>query len=327
MNHNEDQIALTFMSFFSILTALLLEQVRPMKQGGWWQRLLQSWMAWAARNLDTGQATQAWMLWLVVTGVPAFAVLVIYWTLWLSIGWPLALLFNTLILYITLGFRQFSHHFTDIRDALDVGDETLARHLLSEWRHMDASQLPRSEILRLVIEESVLAAHRHVFGVLTWFSLLALTGLGPAGALFYRLSDWATHAWPRWVDGQKLPLSPAVVETAAKAWQAVDWLPARVTALAFAVVGSFEEAIDSWRHEAERSDCNNESIILASTAGALGVSLQPLSPAISGDDEAIYPVQHPPEFAHLRSVVGLVWRSVVMWMVLIALLTLARLLG
>jgi adenosylcobinamide-phosphate synthase len=34
-----------------------------------------------------------------------------------------------------------------------------------------------------------------------------------------------------------------------------------------------------------------------------------------------------PELAHLRSIVGLVWRSVVLWMVLLALLTLARLLG
>jgi adenosylcobinamide-phosphate synthase len=66
---------------------------------------------------------------------------------------------------------------------------------------------------------------------------------------------------------------------------------------------------------------------MAATAGALGATLQPLSPAISGEDDALYPMEHQPEFAHLRSVVGLVWRSVVMWMVLIALLTLARLLG
>ena len=33
------------------------------------------------------------------------------------------------------------------------------------------------------------------------------------------------------------------------------------------------------------------------------------------------------EVGHLRSIVGLVWRSVVLWMVLLALLTLARLLG
>jgi adenosylcobinamide-phosphate synthase len=34
-----------------------------------------------------------------------------------------------------------------------------------------------------------------------------------------------------------------------------------------------------------------------------------------------------PEFAHLRSMVGLVWRAVVMWMFLLALLTLARMVG
>ena len=35
----------------------------------------------------------------------------------------------------------------------------------------------------------------------------------------------------------------------------------------------------------------------------------------------------PPQMAHLRSVVGLVWRSVVLWMLLLALLTLANLIG
>jgi adenosylcobinamide-phosphate synthase len=35
----------------------------------------------------------------------------------------------------------------------------------------------------------------------------------------------------------------------------------------------------------------------------------------------------PPVLAHLRSVVGLVWRSVVLWMLLLALLSLANLVG
>jgi adenosylcobinamide-phosphate synthase len=35
----------------------------------------------------------------------------------------------------------------------------------------------------------------------------------------------------------------------------------------------------------------------------------------------------PPVLGHLRSVVGLVWRSVVLWMLLLALLSLANLVG
>jgi adenosylcobinamide-phosphate synthase len=83
-----------------------------------------------------------------------------------------------LVLYLTLGFRQFSHYFTDIRDALDRGDENEARRLLAEWRHLDASELPRTELLRHVIEHSLLAAHRHVFGVFFWFVLLSAWAWG-----------------------------------------------------------------------------------------------------------------------------------------------------
>jgi len=35
----------------------------------------------------------------------------------------------------------------------------------------------------------------------------------------------------------------------------------------------------------------------------------------------------PPQLGHLRSVVALVWRSVVLWMLLLALLSLANLIG
>ena len=35
----------------------------------------------------------------------------------------------------------------------------------------------------------------------------------------------------------------------------------------------------------------------------------------------------PPQLGHLQSMVGLVWRSVILWMLLVALLTLANVLG
>jgi adenosylcobinamide-phosphate synthase len=108
------------------------------------------------------------------------------------------------------------------------------------------------------------------------------------------------------------------------------------------VVGSFEEAIDSWRHHAQRFPNDNDGVILAATSGAVNVRLggEALKPALSpvmppafraGDLDAMGDTESTPgreaEPAHLRSIVGLVWRSVVLWMVLLALLTLARLLG
>jgi len=102
-----------------------------------------------------------------------------------SVGWPVAVLWNVAVLYITLGFRQFSHHFTRIRDALESADEDSARATLAQWQQVDVGELPRSEIVRHVIEYSVLASHRHVFGVLAWFSVCAALGLGPAGAVVF----------------------------------------------------------------------------------------------------------------------------------------------
>jgi adenosylcobinamide-phosphate synthase len=130
-----------------------------------------------------------------------------------------------------------------------------------------------------------------------------------------------------------------------RAWNVIDWVPARITAIGFAVVGSFEDAIDCWRNDAGRFPDRNDGVILAATSGAVNVRLgggalrpaaaaDPLSRAQAGEsvagmrgfDSGNTPGREP-EPAHLRSVVGLVWRSVVMWMVLLALLTLARLLG
>jgi adenosylcobinamide-phosphate synthase len=316
------------MSFFSILFALLLEQAKPLARGNVVHVSMRGWVRWVIRNFDAGKKPHGWLAWSLAVGGPTLTALVTYWLLLALIGWPLAMLWNVAVLYATLGFRQFSHHFTDIRKALDSGDEARARSLLAEWQQIDASELPRQEIIRHVIEHSVVAAHRHVFGVLSWFSVLAALGLGPAGAVFYRLTEFVTRYWPYLSSRQGQPVSDAVCDAAGRAWHVVDWVPARITALGFAVVGSFEEAIDSWRSYETTPDGNNDGVIVAATAGAVNVRLGQIVAHAGETEESTAADNRPaPELAHLRSIVGLVWRSVVMWMVLLALLTLARLLG
>ncbi|GAC1532188.1 MAG: CobD/CbiB family protein [Ramlibacter sp.] len=330
------------MSFFAILFALLIEQVRPLARHNPIHAALRSWVRWSIRNFDAGKPQHGWLAWGVGAVVPAVMALAIHWALRLWVGWPAAVVWSVLVLYATLGFRQFSHHFTAIRDALDAGDEDRARELLAEWQQVDAALLPRREIVRHVIEYSVLAAHRHVFGVLAWFSVLAAFGFGPAGAVLYRMAEFVTRYWR--YRGQKHPVSDAAQSAATRAWAVIDWLPARSTALAFAVVGSFEEAIDCWRHHAQRFPDDNDGVILAATSGAVNVRLggealrsafaptgsQTFSAASVVSSTQVDTESTPgreAEPAHLRSIVGLVWRTVVLWMVLLALLTLARLLG
>lgn len=332
------------MSFFAILFALLIEQVRPLGAQNPIHSGLRVWARWVSRNFDAGKPQHGWVAWFLAVVAPALAALAVHWLLMLFVGWPAAMAWSVLVLYVTLGFRQFSHHFTEIRDALEAGDEPRARQLLALWQRVDASELPRSEIVRHVIEYSVLAAHRHVFGVLAWFSILAALGLGPAGAVLYRMAEFVVRYWRHRNRTQVQPASEALQSAAVRAWTAVDWLPARLTAIAFAVVGSFEEAIDCWRNYAQRFPNDNDGVILAATSGAVNVRLggealkpvfapsAPASFAANGiGAEAPVTTEGTPgreaEVAHLRTIVGLVWRSVVLWMILLALLTLARLLG
>lgn len=328
------------MSFFAVLFALLVEQLKPLPRDNWVHETLMSWVRWTGRNFDAGQPHHAWVVWCVSVGLPclltaALHLLVAHFSLFL------ALVLDVALLYLTLGFRQFSHYFTDIRDALERGDENAARSLLAEWRHLDASELPRTEVLRHVIEHALLAAHRHVFGVFFWFVLLSALGLGPTGAVFYRMAEFSARYWGYRHRAIDAPANGALLALSQRLFGLVDHVPARLTAFGFAVVGNFEEAVASWRRDAALWRHANEGVILAAAAGAVGVQLGgAAAPGVTPDrsktfvDGADTGLQSqgstagmPAQSGHLQSVVGLVWRSVILWMLLLALLTLAHVVG
>ena len=329
------------MSFFAVLFALLIEQLKPLPRGNVVHDALTGWMRWTGRNFDAGRDHHAWVVWGITALVPAL----LAWGVHAGLAYVnvlLALAWNVAVLYLTLGFRQFSHYFTDIRDALERADELEARRLLSEWRHLDASELPRTELLRHVIEHSLLAAHRHVFGVFFWFVLLSTFGFGPAGAVLYRMAEFASRYWAfksRTIDA---PINERLQNLSQRLFSLLDFVPARMTAFGFAVVGNFEEAVTCWRRDSGLWKHPNEGIILAAAAGAVGVQLGGnAAPGVTPDRSQTFEAGAaaeavnaegstpglPPELGHLRSIVGLVWRSVVLWMLLLALLSLANLVG
>lgn len=333
------------MSFFAILLALVLEQARPLSPINAVYTLMGRWVAWVARTFDAGVRHQAWITWGITVIGPALVAMLVHWALNIGLGWLFAAAWNVALLYVTLGFRQFSHHFTAIREALEDGNEDKARELLADWQQVQVGQIPRSEIVRHVIEYSMIAAHRHVFGVFFWYALMSTIGLGPLGAVVYRLTELAERRWSApCADGSLV--SQATQSVARRAWVAMDWLPSRMTALGFAIVGSFEDAMDGWRNHAQSFPQDNDGVILAATAGAINIRLggAPLqTPSADDGQEAAEMGQEGrqggnsqagsstpgrvPDIAHFAQVVGLVWRSVIMWLVLVALLTMANLVG
>jgi adenosylcobinamide-phosphate synthase len=326
------------MSFFAVLCALMFEQLRPLPRDNWIHHTLVSWVGWTGRNFDAGRDRHAWVVWAVSVLAPSLAMCGLYLALRQQ-SLILSLVLDVAVLYLTLGFRQFSHYFTDIRDALERDDEAQARQLMAQWRHLDVSELPRTELLRHVIEHALLAAHRHVFGVFFWFVLLSTLGLGPAGAVLYRMAEFASRYWTFPSKTLGIPANVRLMTASQTMFALMDHVPARLTAFGFAVVGNFEEAINSWRRDAGLWQNANEGVILAAAAGAVGLQLggraapsvaPERSRTFEASGEAAAAGSTPgaePQIGHLRSIVGLVWRSVVLWMMLVALLTLANLIG
>jgi len=300
-------------SALAVIAALLLEQWRPLGERKSYFSALAAAAEWLERSFNSGEGRHGMIAWLVgVLPVLAASLAAYYLLLWVH---PLlALAFNVVALYFTLGFRQFSHYFTDLQLAIRTGDVDRARELIGQWRGEPAQHRTREEVIRLAIEEALVASHRHVFGVLFWFVLLP----GPSGAILYRLTVYLRQRWRG---------LGAFGEFAERACRALEWPAVRLTAASFAVVGDFEDTVYCWRTQAPAWPDPDAGVILAAGAGALGVRLGMPLTAIEGVE--VRPEMGVGETADapfLDGVVGLVWRALVVWVFLLMLLALASVL-
>lgn len=310
------------MSLLALIAALLLEQMHPLSARKYLFDWLANYTEFFQQQFNAGQRKHGQIAWALAVAPLVGGVALLFWLLYgvhPVFGWALCVL----VLYLTMGFRQFSHYFTDIHQALRAGELDRARSLLTHWRGVSCIELNAEEVARVTIEEALLASHRHVFGVVVWFVLGMVLGLGPGGAILYRLAQVLEAQWGLPTDEMR-----AFGAFARQASRWLEWLPLRLTAATFAVVGDFEDTVYCWRTQAHLWPDPEAGIILASGAGALGVRLGlpvvqdglPVDrPELGGPDEA--------DVDFMQSAVGLVWRALVFWMILLLLLGLASLVG
>ena len=301
------------MSALAIIAALVIEQWRPLGERKAVQGSLAAWAGWLEQSFNGGERRHGLIAWLVAVVPPVLLAAFAHYLLY-AVHPLLALAFNIAVLYLTLGFRQFSHYFTDIQLAVKSGDIERARALLDQWRGASGVVRPREEVIRLTIEEALLASHRHVFGVLLWYLLLP----GPSGAVLYRLAAYFAGRWQE---------AGGFGEFAQRVFYVLDWPAVRLTAAAFAVVGDFEDAVYCWRTQARSWFDPNTGIVLAAGAGAMGVRLgMPVQEVEGMQPRPELGVGEPAEGPFLDSTVGLLWRAVVVWVFALIILTIARLL-
>lgn len=307
------------MSLLSLIAVFLIEQLQPLDYRRIIAEPLGAWADFIESRFNAGAYRHGVLAWCFAIVLPVVLLGIAYGALY-ALNPVFGLLLNVAVLYLTMGFRQFSHHYTEIQLALRLGDIERARQLLAEWQGCSTYNLGSEDIARLSIEGALAASHRHVFAVLLWFILLP----GPCGALLYRL---ALIVRDRWNAGQ-LVQENEFAQFSRQAFGLIDWLPLRTTASAFAIVGDFEDAAYCWRTQPAQWPDRDLGIVLAAGAGALGVQLgRPVVDGVEVSDRAELGLGDPADVDFMQSAVGLVWRATVVWMLLLFLLGLASLVG
>lgn len=298
------------MSLSIVLAALIWSHFHPYKSA-WSEQVARQWHAWLLESFNAGQRSQGMLAWSVGVLLPALAFGFLAGMLGQTLaglGWA----FSVLVLYFILGFREASFHAAGVARALQEDDVARARELLSNWRPGALRGEDAESIARLTVEEVLKAALVSLFGALFWYFLF-----GVAGVVAYRLAFLCRELWHDEAEFGGF---------AVRACQVLDWLPARIAAFSFAIVGNFQDALESWRGQARAWGDETQGILLAAGAGALGVRLggniavaggELLRPALGLEDA--------PGVDAIDGAIALVWRAAILWLAVAGLLWLGSL--
>jgi adenosylcobinamide-phosphate synthase len=199
-------------------------------------------------------------------GVTAWFIAVVPITLlvtalsWLPyIGW----LVEVLALYCALGLRSLGEHVEPVAQALRANELDKARQRVGYLVSRQTDELDASEVARAATESVLENGSDAVFAAIFWFVVA-----GAPGVVLYRLCNTLDAMW-----GYRNARFERFGWAAAKIDDILNYIPARLVALTYALLGKTRLALHCWKTQAPLWDSPNAGPVMAAGAGALGVEL------------------------------------------------------
>lgn len=232
-------------------------------------------------------------------------------------GW-LRFLFDVFVLYLCLDVYRLGKVSGSVSTSLEAGNVDEANDHFRELSGKDAPELSEAGIARATVETVLKQGNSLVVSPIFWFLLF-----GPAGAIMQRLSCILDMLW-----GHRYERFAEFGWAAARFDDILGWLPARVTALSYALMGSFEDALHCWRRRIGVWSDINSGPLLASGLGALHMrSCEDVTEEHTYDEGSSEGLIVVPDAGHVQRVVALVWRVLVLWLAIGLLMSGADLWG
>lgn len=220
----------------------------------------------------------------------------------------LALALHIYLLYFAIGHRSLRQHGLAVYHALQHGQFQEAQRATSYIVSRDVEAIePVSATIESVLENG----SDSVFGALFWFFIA-----GGPGALAYRLVNTLDAMW-----GYKTPRYFYYGWAAARLDDVLNYVPARLTALTYALLGQTRLAWQAWRQQAPLWDSPNAGPVMAAGAGALNVQLGGRT-RYHGEwhDRPRLGTDITPTTEDIRRALQLVRNGIVIWLMLAVLL-------
>jgi adenosylcobinamide-phosphate synthase len=223
----------------------------------------------------------------------------------------ISLFIAAVVLYATLGLRSLGEHAQPVAAALEKDDLDAARRAVGRMVSRDTAALNANQVAAAATESVLENGNDAVFGALFWFALL-----GAPGALLYRLANTLDAMW-----GYRTTRYERFGWAAARIDDALNFLPARLTALTYALCGNFACAWRCWRTQARQWDSPNAGPVMAAGAGAVTVRLGGAAPYHGvWEDRPVLGEGGLPDATSIARALRLVRSGVVLWLLIVFLL-------
>ncbi|MBR8185437.1 adenosylcobinamide-phosphate synthase CbiB [Burkholderia ambifaria] len=229
---------------------------------------------------------------------------------WLAavLPWPLAAALHVALLWFALGAKSLADHVAPIAAALLRHDLDAARALTARIVSRDTSEADEGALSRAAVESALENGNDAIFGALFWFVVA-----GGPGALLFRLANTLDAMW-----GYRTPRFLTFGWAAARLDDALNWIPARLTAASYALLGDTAAAWRCWRTQARHWDSPNAGPVMAAGAGSLNVQLG--GPAVYHgeiEDRPTLGTGASATAVHVVAALSLVTRTLALWLALL----------
>ena len=217
------------------------------------------------------------------------------------------LVVNALVVYFVVGLKSLAEHGRNVAVPLLAGDLPAARQLIAMMVSRDTDMLTEQQVASAACESVLENGSDAIFAALFWFCLL-----GAPGAILYRGANTLDAMW-----GYKTDRYRSFGWAAARIDDVLNWLPARLTALSYSLVGNFSSGLKCARQQGGLTDSPNAGYVMAAGAGALGISIG--GGAIYHGEQhqrPIFGVGPVAEAIDIERAIALVQRASVLWVLL-----------